>query len=201
MGTTMKELMDVCNLSTQEFEALIGAILPEFVDEFDIDPNDEKFTVDDILANSEMSEMLVSSVIDWAKANKGVTAKAIAESLNIPVASKEKDLPYCLNPDNAKFYEDTKTGKIVSVKAATIHDKRFKLVRDKLTPEQVEEKSAKRCVVKHIVNKFKEHADEIAKEVKSAADQVIPMPIINDNSDNGVTFAQAIKSPIAYAAK
>ena len=201
MGTTMKELMGACNLSTQEFEELIGAILPEFVDEFDIDPNDEKFTVDDILANSEMSEMLVSSVIDWAKANKGVTAKAIAEALDIPVASKEKDLPYCLNSDNAKFYEDTKTGNIVSVKAATIHDKRFKLVRDKLTNEQVEEKSAKRCVVKHIVNKLKEHADEIAKEVKFVSDQMIQIPIVNDNSDNGVTFAQAIKSPIAYAAK
>lgn len=200
MGT-VKELIDVCNLSTEEFEALIGAILPKFADEFGIDPNDEKFTVDDILANSEMSEMLVSSVVDWAKANKRVTAKEIADCFKINVIDEHANLPDMLNPDRTRLFQDTKTGEYISSYSAMFDPKRYKLIRDKLTDEQIEEKAAKRCVVKHIVNKLKEHADEIAKEVKSAADQVIPMPIINDNSDNGVTFAQAIKSPIAYAAK
>lgn len=198
MGKTMKELMDACNLSTQEFEALIEAIIPKFVDEFGIDAN---FTINDILANSEMSEMLVSSVIDWASANKKITAKEIAECLNIDVIDENADLPYMLNPDKSRIYKDTKTGRILRPHGVGLDPKRYELIRDELTPEQIEEKAAKKCVIKYIINKFKEHADEIVKEVKSVTDQVIPIPIVNDNSDNGVTFAQAIKSPIAYAAK
>lgn len=200
MGT-MNKLMDACNLSTQEFEALIGAILPKFADEFGIDPNDEKFTVDDILANSEMSEMLVSSVIDWAKANKRVTAKEIADCFKIDVIDEHANLPDMLNPDKTRLFQDTKTGEYISSFSATFDPKRYKLIKDKLTDEQIEEKAAKKCVIKYIIDKLKEHADEIAKEVKSVSDQMIQIPIVNDNSDNGVTFAQAIKSPIAYAAK
>ena len=201
MGT-VKELIDVCNLSTEELEALIGAILPKFADEFGIDPNDANFTIDDVLANSEMSEMLVSSVIDWAKANKGVTAKEIADRFKIDIIDEYTNLPDMLNPDRTRLFQDTKTGEYISSYSAMFDPKRYKLIRDKLTPEQIEEKTAKKCVIKYVVDMLKGTAGEIIKGVTSAvADQVIPMPIINDNSDNGVTFAQAIKSPIAYAAK
>lgn len=125
---------------------------PEVIDWAELDESNSDFGIEEVLVDSEMTEAMISMLIDWILNFKKISAEKLAKSLKVPIIDKYKDLPDMLNPNTSRLYLDTKTGKIFSTHGVRIAEDRFKLFREPLTSEQIREKAARESVVKYLLH-------------------------------------------------